>query len=105
MNTTDNLPEAFNLLIGSYTTDQSEGISVCRFEAESGRPFYLNGIEGIDDPSYLCISEGGHFIYAVNEIGDDNHGKVSALRFEPDTGTLKLINEQLTDMQPCYISV
>jgi 6-phosphogluconolactonase len=102
----DKTPQMFNLLIGTYTTeDRSEGISICRFDAESGRPAYLNGIEGVANPSYLCIAGNGRLIYAVNENSYDQAGAVSALSFDPETGTLKLINQQVTGRGPCYVSV
>jgi 6-phosphogluconolactonase len=105
MSTKDSMPKTFNLLISSYTADNNEGTTVCRFDAENGRLAYLNGIEGIADPSYLCIAANGRFVYAVNENSYDQAGGVTALSFEPETGTLQLINQQCTDPGPCYISV
>lgn len=75
----DNSTGIFNLLIGKYTADDNEGISVCRFNAKTGRPTYLNGIEGVADPSYLCIAGNGRLVYAVNENSYDQEGAVSAL--------------------------
>jgi 6-phosphogluconolactonase len=93
------------LLIGTYTAEHSEGITVCRFDAENGRPAYLNCIEGVDNPSYLCIADGGRLVYAVNENSYDQPGGLSALSFDPETGTLKLINQQPAGRGPCYVSV
>jgi 6-phosphogluconolactonase len=104
MTTKDNT-QMFNLLIGTYTADHNEGITVCRFDAESGRPAYLNGIKGVTNPSYLCIAEQDRFVYAVNENSYDEAGAVSALSLNPETGMLKLINQQTTGRGPCYISV
>jgi 6-phosphogluconolactonase len=104
MLTKDNTISTFNLLIGSYTKDHSEGISVYRFNAENGSLSYLNGI-AVANPSYLCIAGNGRLIYAVNENNHDQTGGVSALSFEPETGTLKLINQQTTGNGPCYVSV
>jgi len=102
----DNTPKIFNLLIGTYTTDNSKGISVYRFNAETGRLVYLNSIEGIANPSsYICISRNGRFVYSVNENSLDEAGGVSAFSFNPESGMLKLINQQHTDPGPCYISV
>jgi 6-phosphogluconolactonase len=95
----------FNLLIGTYTADHSEGITVCRFDADTGRLAYLNGIEGVSNPSYLCIAGNGRLVYAVNEESYDRAGGLSALSFDPETGALTLINQQETGRGPCYVSV
>jgi 6-phosphogluconolactonase len=102
----NNTPETFNVLIGTYTTDNnSKGISVYRFYTETGSLAYLNSIEGIANPSYLCVAGNGRYVYAVNENSHDEAGGVSALSYKPQSGTLKLINQQPTDPGPCYISV
>jgi 6-phosphogluconolactonase len=101
----DNSLKMVNLLIGTYTADHDEGISVFRFDTENGRPSYLNGIKGVDNPSYMCIAQNGRLIYAVNENTYDKAGAVSALSFDPEIGTLDLINQQETGRGPCYISV
>lgn len=103
--TDNNTPSTFNLLIGTYTADHTEGISVCRFDARNGRLAYLSGIEGVANPSYLCISGDGRLVYAVNENNYDQPGAVSALSFDSATGALTLINQQETGRGPCYISV
>jgi 6-phosphogluconolactonase len=105
MTTKHQKPCVFNLLIGTYTADHTEGISVCRFDAETGRLAYLNGVEGVSNPSYLCIAGNGRLVYAVNEESYDKAGAVSALSFNPTTGTLTLINQEETGRGPCYVSV
>lgn len=98
-------PKAFNLLIGSYTSNSPDGIYVYRFYEESGRLAYLNRISGVVNPSYLCVSNNHKFIYAVNESGSPSKGGVSALSFEPKTGRMALLNQQTSGAGPCYISV
>ena len=99
------VPKSYDLLIGTYTKNGSEGIYVYRFYTESGRLAYLNRTTGVDNPSYLCISANGKFVYSVNEVGDDRKGSVSAFSFEPVVGTIQLINKQPSGAGPCYISV
>ncbi|WP_345953561.1 lactonase family protein [Mucilaginibacter sp. PAMB04168] len=99
-------PKTLDLLIGTYTTNGSDGIYVYRFYTESGRLAYLSRTErNVDNPSYLCVSANGRFIYSVNEIGDDRKGSVSAFSFEPKVGKIELLNKQTTGAGPCYISV
>ncbi len=97
-------PSTYDLLIGTYTKGSSKGIMVYRFYVESGRLAYLSQIEGVSNPSYLCVSKDNHFVYAVNEDGKD--GGVSSFTFQPTDGKLTLLNKQKSaGADPCYISV
>ena len=100
----DKIPSTYDLVIGTYTTGESKGIYVYRFYTETGKLAYLSQIEGVDNPSYLCVSDN-KFIYAVNEDGK-NGGVVSAFKFEPNQGKIEFINKQPSaGADPCYISV
>lgn len=102
----DNTPKTYDLLIGTYTSGQSKGIYVYRFYTETGNVAYLNQVEGIDNPSYLCVASNNRFVYSVNEIGADRKGSVSSFSFEPKQGKIALINKQAsTGTGPCYISI
>lgn len=102
----DNTPKTYDLLIGTYTTGDSKGIYVYRFYTETGNLAYLNQVEGIDNPSYLCVASNNRFVYSVNEIGADRKGSVSSFSFEPKVGKIALINKQAsTGTGPCYISI
>jgi 6-phosphogluconolactonase len=97
-------PTTYDLLIGTYTKGKSKGIYVYRFYAETGKLAYLNEIDGVDNPSYLCVAANNKFVYAVNEIG--KKGEVSAFNFEPKVGKLTFINKEPSEgADPCYISV
>lgn len=95
-------PKSLDLLIGTYTSGESKGIYVYRFYTETGRLAYLSEVDGVDNPSYLCISGDRKFVYAANE-GDK--GGVSAFKFEPKSGKLTFINKQATGGGPCFVSV
>lgn len=105
LNAQSKLPKTLDLLVGSYTTNGSDGIYVYRFYTESGKIAYLNRTAGVDNPSYLCVAKNGRFIYSVNEIGDDRKGSVTAFSFEPKVGTITQLNKQVSGAGPCYISV
>jgi 6-phosphogluconolactonase len=97
-------PSTYDLLIGTYTTGTSKGIYVYRFYAETGRLAYLNEIDDVKNPSYLCVADNNKFVYAVNETG--KKGEVSSFTFEPKLGKLVFINKQSSSgADPCYISV
>jgi 6-phosphogluconolactonase len=97
-------PTTYDLLIGTYTKGSSKGIMVYRFYVESGKLAYLSQIEGVSNPSYLCVSKNNNFVYAVNE--DGKNGGVSSFTFEPVQGKLTFLNRQSSaGADPCYISV
>ena len=97
-------PSTFDLLIGTYTTGKSKGIYVYRFYAEGGRLAYLNEIDDVANPSYLCVSDNNKYVYAVNEIG--KKGEVSSFSFDAKQGKLAFLNKQQSaGADPCYVSV
>ena len=96
-------PSTFDVLIGTYTKGTSRGIYVYRFYEQSGKLAFLNEIDDISNPSYLCVTDNEKFVYAVNE---NTKGGVSSFTFKPTTGKLVLINQQETQgADPCYVSV
>jgi len=97
-------PSSYDLLIGTYTKGKSKGIYVYRFYVETGKMAYLNEIDDVSNPSYLCASANNKFVYAVNENG--KNGEVSAFTFDPKQGKLTFINKQSSaGADPCYVSV
>ena len=96
-------PATFDVIIGTYTNGSSKGIYVYRFYEQNGRMAFLNEIDDISNPSYLCVTGNNRFVYAVNE---NNKGGVSSFTFEPKTGKLVLLNQQETQgADPCYVAV
>jgi len=97
-------PTTFDLLIGTYTKGTSKGIYVYRFYAETGKLAYLNEIDDVSNPSYLCVTNDDKFVYAVNE--DGKNGGVSSFTFDPKEGKLVFLNRQSSSgADPCYVSV
>ncbi|MBD1394131.1 lactonase family protein [Mucilaginibacter glaciei] len=99
----DMTPKTFDLVVGTYTSGSSKGISVYRFYAETGKTAYLNKIDDVSNPSYLCISSNNKFVYAVNE---GTAGEISAFSFDAKSGALTFINKVSTlGADPCYLSI
>jgi 6-phosphogluconolactonase len=96
-------PYTYDLLIGTYTNGTSKGIYTYRFYEQTGQIAALSSIEGVDNPSYLCVSDNNKNVYAVNE---NDKGGVSSFTFDAVTGEMKFINKQPSGgSAPCYISV
>ena len=94
----------FYLLAGTYTKTDSKGIYVYKFDSESGKPVLVSSTDSAVNPSYITLS--GKYLYAVNETGGENPGKVSAYTFDKKNGQLTLLNSQLSGGDdPCFVSV
>ncbi len=91
------------LFVGTYTTRGSEGIYTFRFDTEKGTLTPAGEAKKLENPSFLAISPNRQFVYAVEETAN---GKVSALRFEENTGQLSLLNSQVVNGDyPCHITI
>ena len=99
-------PTKFYLLVGTYTSESSEGIYVYQFDTQTGKARYISKAKGVSNPSYLAVSPNQKFVYAVNETAGKEGGGVSAFAFDRKTGSLTFLNRQSSAGDaPCYISV
>ncbi len=98
--------QSYYMFVGTYTTGDSKGIYVYRFDAATGKAEAVSNTEGnVVNPSYLTVSPQGNFVYAVNETNGEHPGQVSAFSFNRSTGKLSFINQQPSGGDdPCYIS-
>jgi 6-phosphogluconolactonase len=104
------ISQQYYLFIGTYTegpsgTNGSKGIYVYRFDAASGSLQPVSTIAA-DNPSYLAVTPGGKFVYAVNETHEGGSGSVSAFSFDKKNGRLSLLDKQASGgNDPCYVAV
>ena len=89
------MPKNRELLVyvGTYTHGQSEGIYVYRLDPSSGALEFSSEITGVEHPSYLAIDSKKRYLYAVNELGEQPGGFVSAFAIDPQTGALRFLNK------------
>lgn len=94
------------LLVGTYTSGKAKGIYVYRFNSATGDFDSVSMIK-TNNPSFLDISPGQKFVYAVHEIAQGgNGGEIAAFSFNRQTGQLNFINQQLSGGDhPCYVAV
>ncbi|MBX3240051.1 MAG: lactonase family protein [Chitinophagaceae bacterium] len=97
---------AYYLVTGTYTGGLSKGIYVHTFNTGDGSFKEVSHIE-TPSPSFLAVSPDEKYVYAANELGDnDNGGEISAFAFDKTTGTLQFLNKQLTaGDHPCHVDV
>jgi 6-phosphogluconolactonase len=94
---------------GTYTGAKSKGIYVSRFDSATGTLTAPELAAEIQNPTFLAVAPGEHFLYAVsevNKIGDKNTGAVDAYAVDAKTGKLTLLNQQDSGGPgPCHLSV
>jgi 6-phosphogluconolactonase len=97
------------LIIGTYTSESSEGIYVYKFNTETGENSFVSSAKA-SNPSFLAISPNQKYVYAVNENADSTKftvtGHVAAFSFNQTNGQLSFINKQESGgKHPCYVSI
>lgn len=99
------------LFIGCYTRGigGGEGIYTYRFNAKNGQLIPVTIFKSIKNPSFLTVSHGGQYLYAVIETGDfekKESGGVAAFKINQQTGELTLLNQKTTGgIDPCHITI
>jgi len=94
------------LFVGTYTDTESEGIYKLQFDAETGKILNTNLAAKITSPSYLTVSAGKDFLYAVQEINDfeNDAGAVTAFSIQNDS-LIELQTVSSGGAHPCHVSL
>ncbi|MCM2462682.1 lactonase family protein [Pseudomonas sp. CG7] len=102
--------ERHQLLVGSYTAGQSQGIYRLQFDSRTGQ-IAANPLQVIktDNPSWLTLSKDMTRLFVVNENGPgqkDPVGKVSSYAIDPKTHAISLISQvQSLGNEPTHSSL
>ena len=95
--------------IGTYTDHDSKGIYAYRFDSRTGHLAPLGLAAESENPSFLAVSSGGQFLYAVNELDSyqgQPTGAASAFAIDSATGKLSLLNQVSShDPGPAHITL
>jgi 6-phosphogluconolactonase len=97
------------LYVGTYTTADSQGIELYRFDAQSAKLHFVKTFAGIANPSYLRFSADGKFLYAVNELLNWNgkaQGAFTAFAVRNGGSELQKINQISSQGRaPCFLTL
>ena len=81
------------LYVGTYTRPapylaetNGKGLYVLHYDEASGGVSIVQEVEGIENPSYLCISPDGRNLHAIWEVLEWPEGLVSSYAIEPSSG-------------------
>ncbi len=84
--------------VGSYTHENVVGIHVYDIDPELGR-LTERSVAEINNPSHLCVSSDGHFLYSIADEG------VASFSID-ENGDLTKINQQgIGGMRGCFVEV
>jgi 6-phosphogluconolactonase len=94
---------------GTYTGGKSQGIYLFRFDPASGKASKVELAAKTESPSFLALHPSGRFLYSVGEMQrfeGKPSGALSAFAIEPESGKLKLLNQEQSGGQgPCHLVV
>jgi len=104
------MAESVQLLVGSYTAGQSQGIYRLAFDSRTGqidaKPLQVIKSE---NPSWLTLSKDQRHLFVVNENGPgqaDPVGRVSSFTIDPKTHALSLVSQvQSLGNEPAHSSL
>jgi 6-phosphogluconolactonase (cycloisomerase 2 family) len=102
--------DSYELLVGSYTQGQSQGLYRLQFDSDTGqldaKPLQVMKSA---NPSWLTLSKDQRRLFVVNENGPgqvDPVGRVSSFAIEPKSHQLSLINQvQSLGNEPTHSSL
>lgn len=99
-------PASQFLFVGTYTSGESEGIYVYKFDPATGLFTHVSTAKGLSNPSFLTIAPDKKHVYAVSEFGKDRTGSVYAFSFDAASGQLQLLDQQDgVGSGPCHINM
>ncbi|MUG70672.1 MULTISPECIES: lactonase family protein [Paenibacillus] len=95
--------------IGSYADSANPGLYACRFDTDTGSLEIVDQASGLQNPTFLDVDQDRLKLYAITEGTDakgQRCGAAAAYDIDPSTGTLSLLNKELTVPSPtCHITL
>lgn len=95
---------------GTYTGTNSQGIYISQLDANTGHLSAPKLAAKIENPSFLAVSPGEHFLYAGTDANDANGkscGAVQAFALDSASGQLTALNQKNSggSGSPCHLAV
>ena len=96
----------YAFLVGTYTDSEEEGIALFELNPQSD----LKSIEvigsGVKNPSFVISNKAQTLVFAVEETGGENGGKVKSFKFDRQTNSLELLdNKDTFGNHPCHLAL
>jgi 6-phosphogluconolactonase len=101
--------DELRVYIGTYAQGNGKGIYLAHLDLATGRLKLDAGVAAeLTNPSFLVMHPNRPLLYAVSETDSfgGNSGAVGALRIDPKTGRLSLLNQKPSGgAGPCHLAV
>ncbi len=98
--------------VSSYTEPRGEparggaGISLCRFDNETGEMVHLEDGPELLNPTYFAFDHGKHHLFAVRACPKAQRPGVSSMRYDPENGGLQSIDfAEVEGEGPCHVAL
>jgi 6-phosphogluconolactonase len=102
----EKIEATYSFLVGSYTDDENQGIGLLSFDPDKKLIQSKIIVPGIKNPSYVIANRAQTLVFAVEETGGENGGKVISFKLDRQTNTMEQIDSQNSfGSGPCYLSL
>jgi 6-phosphogluconolactonase len=102
-------PSEYLVYVGTYTGEKSKGIYSSRLDMKTGELSPPKLAAETPNPTFLAVHPNNKVLYAANETSKFNgkpSGAVTAFSIDPASGTLTLLNQQLSGgAGPCHVAL
>ncbi|RZS97215.1 lactonase family protein [Cecembia calidifontis] len=100
------IDQSYSFLLGGYTNDTNQGIGLLVFNPENQSLETKIIGPGIKNPSFVISNKAQTLVFAVEETGGENGGKIKSFKFDRENNRLILIDTQDTfGDHPCYLAL
>lgn len=102
----EKIEPVYSFLLGAYTDSEDQGIGLLTFNPEKNILQTQILAAGASNPSFVISNRAQTLVFAVEEIGGENGGKVKSFKFDRQSNTLELLDTKDTfGDHPCYLSL
>jgi len=95
--------------IGSYASEEAEGVLYCHLDPASGELRVEGGMSGVENPSFLALNRQRTRLYCVSEgesFQGSPYGGVAACGLEGESSIPRMLNTMPSmGTAPCHISL
>lgn len=96
----------YEFLVGTYTDSETEGIVLLGFNPDQNLINTEVIAAGVKNPSFVVSNRAQTLVFAVEETGEENGGKVKSFKFDRQNNTLELLDTKDTfGNHPCHLAL
>src|SRR5690554_5499509 len=105
-NTEAQMDQSYLFILGTYTENEAEGINLIKFDPVQGQMEVVAVASDIENPSFVISNKNENLVFATEETGGEQGGKVTSYRLDKSALTLEKIGSVYTKgNSPCHLSL